>query len=163
MTTPRARPARARATPGRIGGGLVALALSIAAASAQPVKVVAAESVYGDIARQIGGANVAVASILTNPSQDPHEFEAGASAARAIADARLVIVNGIDYDPWAVKLLSASKPTAREVIEVAALARKRSGANPHLWYDATAVSALAEALAATLTRIDPAHGSDYAA
>ena len=143
--------------------GLLALAIVASAASAEPVRVVAAENVYGDIARQIGGANVAVTSILTNPSQDPHAFEAGASAARAIADARLVIVNGIDYDPWAVKLLSASRPAGREVIDVAKLAGKRSGANPHLWYDTTAVSALAAAVASGLTRIDPAHGSDYAA
>ena len=153
----------ARGTRAPASGGLVALVIAFSVASAEPVKVVAAESVYGDIARQVGGANVAVTSILANPSQDPHAFEAGASTARAIADARLVIVNGVDYDPWAAKLLSASTPAGREVIEVAALARKRSGANPHLWYDTTAVSALATALASRLTQIDPAHGSDYAA
>ena len=149
--------------PERFGSALVVLLIVVSAAGAEPIKVVAAESVYGDIARQIGGANVVVTSILTNPNQDPHAFEANASAARAIADARLVIVNGLDYDPWAVKLLSASRPTGREVIDVARLAGKRSGANPHLWYDATAVSALAAAVASGLTRIDPARASDTAA
>jgi zinc/manganese transport system substrate-binding protein len=139
-----------------------ALVIATSMACAEPIKVVAAESVYGDIARQIGGANVAVTSILTNPSQDPHEFEASASTARAIADARLVIYNGADYDPWAVKLLSASRSASREVIEVAKLNHKRSGANPHLWYDTAAVSALAAALAIRLTQVDIAHGPDYA-
>ena len=99
--------------------GLAALVLGIAAAQAEPIKVVAAENVYGDVAQQIGGPNVTVTSILGNPNQDPHEFEASASTARQVADARLVIYNGADYDPWLPKLLSASRAPSRKVIEVA--------------------------------------------
>jgi zinc/manganese transport system substrate-binding protein len=134
----------------------------ISGAHADPINVVAAENVYGDIARQIGGANVAVISILSNPNQDPHAFEASASTARAIAQAKFVIFNGADYDPWAMKLLSASGSRSREVIEVAKLARKHTGENPHVWYEPAAVSALAEVLAAKLTQLDPGHGADYA-
>ena len=60
------------------------LALS-APALADPVKIVAAENFYGDLATQIGGANVAVTSILTNPDQDPHLFEASAETAKALS------------------------------------------------------------------------------
>src|SRR5271155_1044048 len=66
-----------------MGGFLISPAL----AGAGPIKIVAAESVYGDIASQIGGADVSVQSILKSPSQDPHEFEAGVSTARAMAEA----------------------------------------------------------------------------
>jgi zinc/manganese transport system substrate-binding protein len=145
-----------------LGSGLLGLVLAISAAHADPIRIVAAENVYGDIARQIGGANVTVFSILTNPNQDPHEFEASASTARAIADARLVIYNGAGYDPWAANLLSASKSSAREVIEVAKLMHKKPGDNPHLWYEPAAVSALAEVLAARLTKLEPANRADYA-
>jgi len=145
-----------------VGSGLVVLALAIFTARAEPIKVVAAEKVYGDIAEQVGGANIKVTSILTHPNQDPHEFEANAATARAIADARLVVYNGADYDPWAVKLLSASKAPSREVIEVARLVHKKAGANPHLWYETAAISALAATLAAKLTQLDPAHAFDYA-
>ncbi len=144
-----------------IRAGVVALAVGISSAHAQPIKVVAAEAVYGDIAGQIGGANVAITSILTNPSQDPHAFEASAATARAIADAALVIYNGADYDPWAVKLLSASRSPSRATIEVAGLVGKKAGANPHLWYEFDAISTLATTLAAKLTQLDPAHGSEY--
>lgn len=143
-------------------GGLIGSVIALSAAQAEPIKVVAAENVYGDIAAQIGGADVAVMNILTNPSQDPHEFEASASTARAVADARIVIFNGIDYDPWAEKLLSASRSPSREVIQVAKLVRKKAGDNPHLWYDPGAVSALAKVLADTFTRLDPAHAADFA-
>ncbi len=141
--------------------GSVALAQPSPAVLAEPIKVVAAESVYGDVVQQVGGAGVAVTSILTHPNQDPHQFEASASTARAMAEARLVVYNGADYDPWVVVLLSGSSRAASEVIEVAALAHKKPGDNPHLWYEPSAMSALAEAVAARLTRIDPGHAADY--
>jgi len=144
------------------GSALLALALVLPAVHAEPVKVVAAEKVYGDIAGQIGGASVAVVSILIHPNQDPHEFEAGAATARLIADAKLVIYNGADYDPWAAKLVSASRSRSREVIEVARLLHNVPGANPHVWYDTATVSALAAALSARLGRLDAEHGPDYA-
>src|SRR6476646_8688366 len=103
-------------------------------AAADPVKVVASENFYGDLAQQIGGANVEVTSILTNPDQDPHLFEASASTARNLASAKVVIVNGADYDPWMEKLLSANKAPGRMEIVVAKLVHKKSGDNPHLWY-----------------------------
>ncbi len=143
-------------------GLLVGVAFAISIARADPIRIVAAESVYGDICKQIGGDNVAVVSILTNPDQDPHEFEASASTAREIAQARLVVYNGAGYDAWMAKLLAASRAPSREVLEVARLARKKTGDNPHLWYDPQAVSAFAKALAETLARIDPAHRADYA-
>jgi zinc/manganese transport system substrate-binding protein len=125
------------------------------------VRVVAAESVYGDICRQIGGDAVDVTSILSNPQQDPHAFDAGASTARAIAQARLVVWNGAGYDEWMAKLLRASHSPARETIEVAKLARRKTGDNPHVWYDVRAISMLSKAIAETLSRIDPARRGDY--
>jgi zinc/manganese transport system substrate-binding protein len=142
--------------------GLASFVMAISAAHADPIKVVAAENVYGDIAQQIGGSNVIVTSILTNPSQDPHAFEASASTARHIADAKLVIYNGADYDTWVAKLLSASRSPTRKVIEVARLVNKRAGDNPHVWYDPMAISALASAITDTLSTLDPTHRSDYA-
>lgn len=145
----------------------VGLALAISAAEARsieaagPIKVVAAENFYGDIARQIGGGEVAVTSILSNPDQDPHEFEASPSTAREFANGALVIVNGAGYDAWAEKLLSASPAPSRAIIVVAALLNRKAGDNPHLWYDPATMPALAEALAAKFARLDPAHQADY--
>ena len=138
-----------------------ALALMGAPALADPVKVVAAENFYGDLAGQIGGANVAVTSILTNPDQDPHLFEASAETARDLASAKIVIVNGVDYDPWMEKLLKANASPGRKEILVAALAGRKAGDNPHLWYEPAYVKAAAKALVADLAAVDPAHKADY--
>jgi zinc/manganese transport system substrate-binding protein len=153
---------RATAARGLLAAGLTALFAAVSPAHSDSLSIVAAESVYGDIARQIGGAEVAVTSVLVNANRDPHEFEASASTARAIADARLVIYNGAGYDPWAPRLLAASKGKPREVIEVARLLNRKPGDNPHFWYDATAMSALASTLAAKMSEIDAAHKSGYA-
>jgi zinc/manganese transport system substrate-binding protein len=131
-------------------------------AAADPVKVVASENFYGDLAQQIGGANVEVTSILTNPDQDPHLFEASASMARDVAAAKVVIVNGADYDPWMEKLLSANKAPGRKEIVVAKLVRKKVGDNPHLWYDPATMLAFAKVFAAELSSLDPAHKAEYA-
>jgi len=128
---------------------------------ADPVKIVAAENFYGDVAAQVGGANVAVTSILSSPDDDPHLFEASASTAKALADAKIVIVNGVDYDPWMEKLLAANKAAGRREILVATLAHKKAGDNPHLWYNPATVKAVGNALSVDLAMIDPAHRADY--
>jgi zinc/manganese transport system substrate-binding protein len=138
----------------------VVCALS-APALADPVKVVAAENFYGDLVSQIGGANVAVTSILSNPDDDPHLFEASPSTAKALSDAKIVIANGVDYDPWMEKLLGASKAPGRKEIVVGALVGRKPGDNPHLWYDPAYMKAAAKALVADLTAVDPAHKADY--
>jgi len=142
--------------------GFIVLVVAASAAAAEPIKVVAAENFYGDIARQIGGGEVAVASILDNPDQDPHEFEASPSTARAFAEARIVIVNGVGYDEWATKLLNASPSPSRAVVSLATLLHKQIGANPHLWYDPAAIPALAKALAGLFAKLDPVHQADFA-
>ncbi len=126
-----------------------------------PINVVAAENFYGDIAQQIGGPEVAVTSILSNPDQDPHLFEASPSAARAVSAAAVVIYNGIGYDPWIEQLLRSISSRDRRAIAVAALVGRKSGDNPHIWYDPQTMRALAKAVAGVLQAVDPAHRAAY--
>ena len=141
---------------------VVALLLPCCAQAVPPLRVVAAENFYGDIARQIGGNDVAVTSILASPDQDPHLFEVGPSVARAVSDAGLIIENGIDYDPWMDRLIEAARVPANRVVVVAALTGHHSGDNPHIWYDPATMPALARALQAIFAAADPAHAAGYA-
>jgi zinc/manganese transport system substrate-binding protein len=125
------------------------------------LSVVAAENFYGDVARQIGGDDVTVASIMSNPDQDPHLFETTPSTVRQIAAAQVVILNGADYDPWMDKLLKASPKAGRAAIVVADLVGKKAGDNPHLWYDPGTMPAAAKALAEAFAKADPAHKDGY--
>ncbi|ALP63871.1 MULTISPECIES: metal ABC transporter solute-binding protein [Paraburkholderia] len=133
------------------------------AAHAQDTKipVVAAENFYGDVVQQLGGDRVDVTSILSNPDQDPHLFEASPKTARALQHASLVVYNGADYDPWMAKLLNVSKNDKRKTIVAAELIGKKSGDNPHLWYDPSTMPAVARAVSAALASADPAHKAAY--
>ena len=143
-----------------LGAVLLASASPVSAASA-PLTIVAAENFYGDLAKHVAGSHAMVTSILSNPDQDPHLFEADAATAKALSNARIVIANGVDYDPWMEKLLNASKAENRTEIVVADLAGKKPGDNPHLWYDPSNMKATAEKLAEELSKADPAHKADY--
>jgi zinc/manganese transport system substrate-binding protein len=133
-----------------------------AGAAAGRIAVVAAENFYGDIAAQIGGSQVAVVSILNNPTQDPHLFETTPSVVRQIAGAQIVILNGANYDPWMEKLLSAAPRRGRSVITAADLMHAKTGDNPHLWYHPSTLPAVAKAIAEALANADAVHASDYA-
>jgi zinc/manganese transport system substrate-binding protein len=133
----------------------------VLAQEGSPLTIVAAENFYGDVAQQLAGPHAKVTSILSNPDEDPHLFEASPSVARALAGARIAVYNGVDYDPWMAKLLGASTVANRQVIVVADLLHRATGSNPHLWYDPATMPAYAQALSAGLVAADPAHKADY--
>lgn len=140
--------------------GVLSVLLPGAAATA-PLRVVAAENVYGAIAGEIGGDRVTVTSILDSPVQDPHLMEASPAVVRRLADAHLVIINGAGYDRWAEDLLRAAPRENRIVINVAQLAGHRTGDNPHLWYDPAVMPRVARAIADALSAADAAHIGAY--
>lgn len=125
----------------------------VAGCSKKPVagmSIVAAENFYGGVAQQIAGNSAAVTSIMSNPNQDPHEFTTDADTAIAVANADVVIYNGLGYDDWMDKLLGAQGKPGRIVIRVADLIGARAGDNPHIWYDPRTMPALAARLAEIL-------------
>ena len=125
-------------------------------------QIVAAENFYGDVAGQLAGPGWAVSSILSNPDEDPHLFEASPSIVRSLSAARIVVFNGADYDPWMDRLLSAARSATRQAVVAARLTGHRPGDNPHLWYDPATMPAVARALSADLAAADPTHRQDYA-
>ena len=143
--------------------GLLLAAAPSARAADGEIAVVAAENFYGDIAHQIGGDRITVASIMSNPDQDPHLFETTPGVVKQIAQAQIVIFNGADYDAWMDKLLNVTPKSARTAIVVANLIGKKAGDNPHLWYDPGTMPATAKALAEAFIKADPSHKDDYAA
>jgi zinc/manganese transport system substrate-binding protein len=76
------------------------------------ISVVASTNVYGDIAQTVGGDAVDVTSIISDPSQDPHSYEADARTQLAVSRADLVIENGGGYDAFVDTMISASDTSA---------------------------------------------------
>ncbi len=123
------------------------------------VKIVAAENFYGNIASQIGGDNVEVLSILSNPSQDPHDYDATSKDARDISNADIVIESGAGYDPFMGNILSTT--SNKIVINVANLSGITEEDNPHVWYSTDIIKTFATNLLDKLVEMDSLNQGRY--
>ena len=129
-----------------------------AAAPPETINAIGVENEYADVVSQIGGKYVTVAAIETDPNTDPHSFEVSPKVAMRIAAAELIVKNGVGYDTWADKVISAAPNADRKVIDVQQLLDlPDSTPNPHLWYDPKTMPAVAKAIAGSLSVLQPAH------
>ncbi|MDQ0030095.1 metal ABC transporter solute-binding protein, Zn/Mn family [Arthrobacter bambusae] len=140
------------------------------------IDVVASTSVYGDIAKTVGGGKVSVTSIISKTSQDPHSYEASTQDKLAVSKAQLVIDNGAGYDDFFAKLADDGKIAADKTItavNVSGLLPAAStgsspaavpeGFNEHVWYNFDAMAKVADAVAAKLGSLDPADANTFTA
>src|SRR5207302_1150564 len=131
--------------------------------SGRHLNLVAGENFWGSVATQLGGSQVTVKSVVTDPNADPHDYQSDTSTARAFATADYVILNGAGYDGWADKLLSANPNSKRKVFTVADLLGKKEGDNPHFWYSPDYVVKVADRISSDLKSIDSTDSDYYTA
>jgi zinc/manganese transport system substrate-binding protein len=152
-----------------------------APARAQDVKlpVVASFSILGDITRTIGGDRIALTT-LVQPGSDAHVYAPTPADAKAVAEARIVITNGLKFEGWMKRLMQASASKA-VLVEAAAGVKGRvekdahghggrdkhghdhAGLDPHAWQDVANVKLYAAAIRNALTAADPAGKAAYEA
>ncbi len=131
-----------------------------------PVTVVASTNVWGDIAESVGGDAVEVTSIISDPSQDPHSFEASSTTLLTLSKADLVVENGGGYDDFLQRMTasSGSEATVLTAVDVAGPAALAGGEpNEHVWYDLESVEKMADAIARELAEASPDDASDISA
>lgn len=121
------------------------------------VQIVAAENFWGSLVTQLGGTHVNVTSVVSDPNTDPHEYQSDPANARAIANAKFVIINGADYDTWAQALINASNTPGQVVLNVQNLIglAGQTDLNPHFWYSPYYVNDTVHAMYNDLVTIDP--------
>ena len=150
--------------------GLVAILLSLATtpAAARELHVVASFSVLGDIVARVGGDKIAL-KVLVGPDGDAHTFEPSPKDAKALAQADLVIVNGLNFEPWMRKLVAASGYkgpvvvaskgiTPREMVEDG-----RTIPDPHAWQDLANGAIYVHNIAAVLSTASPENAATFEA
>jgi zinc/manganese transport system substrate-binding protein len=145
------------------GGPSTQTAQPVYAFDPAAITVTGTENFYADVLHQLGGSKLKIYSFLSDPTADPHAYESNSSNARAVADSRLVIENGLGYDSFMDKLLKASPKRDRVVINVQQLIGATEGDNVHVWYDPTVMPRVARAAADALAQIDSANAALYAA
>jgi len=73
----------------------------------KPLQVVASFSILANLVSQIGGEHVNV-TMLVGPGGDAHVYEPTPGDARQLAEAKLLVVNGLGFEGWMDRLVSAS-------------------------------------------------------
>jgi zinc/manganese transport system substrate-binding protein len=130
------------------------------------VKVVASTNVYGGLVEQIGGDHVDVTSILNDPSQDPHSFEADAKTQLAVSKADILIENGGGYDDYMQTLADSTKSKADMVNVVELSGLKKAGDdefNEHVFYSYPTMVTFANDIADRLGKEDAADKDTFTA
>jgi len=112
---------------------LVLAAASPACAQGR-LKVVASFSILGDFVKNVGGDRVEVTT-LVGPNGDVHVYTPAPADAKKIADARLVVVNGLGLEGWLPRLVQSSGSKAAIVTATDGIVPLQSGAaaDPHAW------------------------------
>jgi zinc/manganese transport system substrate-binding protein len=127
--------------------------------------VVASTNVYGDIAQRIGGDAVTVTSIISDPSADPHSYEANPQTLLALSEADVVIANGGGYDDFVDTMLASAEnddATVLNAVEISGLtAEGGAELNEHVWYNFEAVGKFVDELAATLSELNADNAATF--
>ena len=77
------------------------------AESGGPIRVIATFSILGDMVSRIGGEHVAVTT-LVGPDGDTHVYRPTPAAARAVSEADILVVNGLDFEGWLDRLIETT-------------------------------------------------------
>jgi len=139
------------------------------AGAQEKLKVLATFSILGDFARNVGGDRVEVAT-LVGPNSDAHVYAPAPSDARKVAEAKVVLTNGLGFEGWMERLVRASGSRAPIVVASRGItARKMAAgqnhgeADPHAWQSVANAKVYVANIRDALAAADPASKPDYEA
>lgn len=124
--------------------------------AAERLSVVASFSILGDFVRNVGGDRVNVTT-LVGADSDVHVYTPAPSDAKRVADAKLVIVNGLGLEGWLPRLVQSSGSKATIVTASAGIAPLKLGsaADPHAWQSVPNAQVYVADIANALAAADP--------
>ncbi len=139
---------------------LAALLIGAAPALADPrLKVVATFSILGDFVREVGGDRVDLVT-LVGPDADAHTYQPKPSDARLLAEAQVLVSNGLGFEGWIDRLAGAAGFKGRRIV---ASAGATPDADPHCWQDVGCAQRYVANIADGLAAADPANAAGYRA
>lgn len=119
------------------------------------VDIVTSTNIYANIAKNIVGKHGKVEAVINNGDTDPHDFEPTTGSAKKVANANIVIANGLGYDSWMTNLANANDIHVTKVGEQ--LMGLKQGDNPHIWYNLDMPQKYVAYLVKKASQIDPKH------
>jgi zinc/manganese transport system substrate-binding protein len=146
---------------------LAALMTAGPAAAQAKLKVLATFSILGDFVKTVGGDRVEVAT-LVGPNSDAHIYAPAPADAKKVAEAKVVITNGLGFEGWLSRLVRASGTKAPVVVATKGIAVRKAAvghgdADPHAWQSAQNAKVYVANIRDALIAADPAGKADYEA
>jgi zinc/manganese transport system substrate-binding protein len=140
----------------------ISLALMLAPARADNLKVVTSFSILADFVRNVGGDKVDV-SALVGPSNDVHVYTPAPSDAKLVAGAKLVVINGLGLEGWLPRLLQSSGSKASILVATKGITPLKLGsdADPHAWQSAAKAKIYVANIRDALDAADPANAATF--
>ena len=138
---------------------------------AAPLEVVASFSILGDLVGRVGGERVAVTT-LVGPDADAHNYQPRPSDARRLGNARLVVANGLGFDPWVERLARSAGYRGRLLIASSGIrplpadeddghGHGKGAVDPHAWQDIANTIRYVANIADALGQADPGGAATY--
>src|SRR5216684_2725574 len=143
---------------------LVLIATGIPARAGDRLNVVASFSILGDFVRNVGGERVNVTT-LVGPNSDVHVYSPAPADAKKIADAKLVIINGLGLEGWLPRLVQSAGSKAVIVAATDGIAPLKIGsdADPHAWQSVANAKIYVTNIRNALGAADPTNAEAYRA
>jgi zinc/manganese transport system substrate-binding protein len=128
------------------------------------LNVVASFSILGDFVRNVGGERVSVTT-LVGPDGDVHVYTPAPADAKKIADAKLLVINGLGLEGWLPRLLQASGSKAPIIRATDGIAPLKAGsdADPHAWQSVANAKIYVVNIRDALVAADPADAGVFRA
>ncbi len=144
--------------------GLALLTSGLPARAQERLNVVASFSILGDLVRNVGGDRVSVTT-LVGPDGDVHVYTPAPADAKKIADAKLVIINGLGLEGWLPRLVQSSGSKAAIVAATQGIAPRKLGsdADPHAWQSVVDAKVYVANIRDALGAADPANAGVHRA
>jgi zinc/manganese transport system substrate-binding protein len=131
------------------------------------LKVLATFSILGDFVRNVGGDRVEVAT-LVGPDSDAHVYAPAPADAKKVADAKVLVTNGLGYEGWMSRLLKASGTKAPVVVATKGIKERKARdshghgeADPHSWQSVANAKVYVTNIRDALIAADPAGKAAY--
>ncbi|MBT2295000.1 metal ABC transporter substrate-binding protein [Pseudomonas fluorescens] len=145
---------------------LFSLMLSLSTSAAEKLQVVTSFSILADMTQEVGGEHIQITN-LVGPDADAHTYEPTPDDAKALLSAKLIIKNGLGFEPWLDRLVTSTETTA-PVISASHGVIPRSldedgetVPDPHAWHNLANAELYVRNITKALETADPTHKADY--
>ncbi|MHC8398167.1 metal ABC transporter substrate-binding protein [Pseudomonas sp. MDT1-17] len=145
---------------------LFSLMLSMSLSAAEKLQVVTSFSILADMTHQVGGEHIQITNMV-GPDADAHTYEPTPDDAKALLKAKLIIKNGLGFEPWLDRLVTSTEtqaPVINATLGVIPRSLDEDGEtvpDPHAWHNLANAELYISNITKALIAADPTHKADY--